>query len=268
MRLLIYAILLSGIVACSTSPTGRNQIKLFSSNTLNSMGNDTFSSFKSEQKISTKPIENEYVQCIADALIPHIPTGTFDGEWEVVVFDDEQINAFALPGGKIGVYTGILKVAQTPDQLASVLGHEIGHVIAEHGNERMSIATLSNLGLQITNVGLKSAGVTNKNQALMMAGAGLLAQYGVNLPFSRAHESESDLIGLQLMAKAGFDPHAAPKLWENMAAAANGKVPPEWQSTHPTHDTRIAALNAAIPRVIEDYRTAPKQPNCSHQLTD
>ena len=262
MRIFIYVVLLSGIIACSTSPTGRNQVKLFSRDTLNSMGNDTFAAFKSEQKVSTQRIENQYVQCIADALIPHIPTGTFDGDWEVVVFDDEQINAFALPGGKIGVYTGILKVAETPDQLASVMGHEIGHVIAEHGNERMSIATLSNLGLQITNVGLKSAGVTNKNQALMMAGAGLLAQYGVNLPFSRAHESESDLIGLQLMAKAGFDPHAAPKLWENMAAAAKGSAPPEWQSTHPANDTRIAALNAAIPSVMADYRAAANKPNC------
>ena len=167
-------------------------------------------------------VSHRHVQCIADALIPHIPTGTFDGDWEVVVFDDEQINAFALPGGKIGVYTGILKVAETPDQLATVMGHEIGHVIAEHGNERMSIATLSNLGLQITNVGLKSAGVTNKNQALMMAGAGLLAQYGVNLPFSRAHESESDLIGLQLMAKAGLIRMLHPnygKIWRQQPKA-------------------------------------------------
>jgi predicted Zn-dependent protease len=259
---IITALILTVIAACSTSPTGRSQVKLFSSDRLNSMGSQTFASLKTEQKVSNKRIENQYVRCIADALIPFIPADTFDGEWEVVVFDNEQINAFALPGGKIGVYTGILNVAKTPDQLASVMGHEIGHVIAEHGNERMSIATLSNLGLQITNVGLKSAGVTDSNQALMMAGAGLLAQYGVNLPFSRAHESESDLIGLQLMAKAGFDPNAAPQLWENMAVASAGKIPPEWQSTHPSHDTRIADLKAAIPSVMADYLAVIKKPNC------
>ena len=250
------------LTACTTSPTGRSQVKLFSAERLNSMGTQTFASLKSEQKVSNQRVENQYVQCIADALIPFIPAGTFDGDWEVVVFDDEQVNAFALPGGKIGIYTGILQVATTPDQLAAIMGHEIGHVIAEHGNERMSIAILSNLGLQITNVGLQSAGVTDSNQALMMAGAGLLAQFGVNLPFSRAHESESDLIGLQLMAKAGFDPNAAPLLWQNMAAAAAGKAPPEWQSTHPSHATRIADLTAAIPSVMADYLAVTNKPNC------
>ena len=252
----ITALAIITIAACSTSPTGRSQVKLFSSDRLNSMGSQTFASLKTEQKVSNQRVENQYVQCIADALIPFIPAGTFDGTWEVVVFDDEQINAFALPGGKIGVYTGLLKVATNQHQLATVIGHEITHVTANHSNERLSTSQLASIGLIVTEVALKD----NQYKDLTMAGLGLGVQYGVIMPYGRAQESESDIIGLNLMAEAGFDPNESVALWQNMAKASNGQQPPELLSTHPSHSTRINDLRVAI----QGLSVNPiEKPNCT-----
>lgn len=246
--------------ACSTSPTGRSQFLLFSEGQLNTMGEQAFAAMKNDLKISNKTVQNSYVVCITDALLPHVPESAFGGEWEVVVFDDDQINAFALPGGKIGVYTGLLKVARNQSQLAAVIGHEIGHVIAQHSNERMSQSQLINVGSQTVNAILQANQVPN-NQAIMSA-IGLGLQVGVQLPFSRAHESESDLIGLVLMAKAGFDPRESISLWENMAAAASGNKPPELLSTHPSEGTRIDQLRANMPQAMNDYAASANRPDC------
>ena len=136
------------LTACATSPTGRNQVLLYSESQLAQMGDQAFTGMKEELKISNKAVQNSYVECVANAITAQVPASVFNGQWEVVVFDDEQVNAFALPGGKIGVYTGLLKVAENQHQLAAVIGHEVGHVIAEHGNERMSQSTLINVGSQ------------------------------------------------------------------------------------------------------------------------
>ena len=127
---LAMAMTASTLVGCATSPTGRNQILLFGSDQLNAMGAQAFDGMKSETPVSKQPAQNQYVQCVADTLLPYVPSGVYSGDWEVVVFNDDQVNAFALPGGKIGVYTGLLKVATNQHQLAAVIGHEIGHVIA------------------------------------------------------------------------------------------------------------------------------------------
>ncbi len=246
--------------ACATSPTGRNQVLLYSSDQLEQMGDQAFSSMKEELKVSSKRVQNAYVECIANAITPHVPQSVYSGRWEVVVFDDEQVNAFALPGGKIGVYTGLLKVAENQNQLAAVIGHEVGHVIAEHGNERMSQGTLINMGSQAVGQVLAANEVSQTGP--IMAAIGLGVQVGVQLPFSRTHESEADIIGLELMAQAGFDPRASIQLWKNMDAASSGERPMEFLSTHPAPQTRIEDLQANMSSALTDYQNTSQRPSC------
>ncbi|MCC2618049.1 M48 family metallopeptidase [Aestuariibacter halophilus] len=247
------------IQGCATSPTGRSQLKLFSKDQLANMGSQAFDSMKSEQPIAKQTVQNSYVECVARAITAQVNPSVFSGEWEVVVFEDDQVNAFALPGGKIGVYTGLLNVAKNEHQLAAVLGHEVGHVIAEHGNERMSNSALIGIGLEATNALLQSNEVSHSSS--IMAAIGLGVQVGVQLPFSRTHESEADLIGLTLMAQAGFDPRESVALWHNMAAA-NQRSQPEFLSTHPAPDTRITQLQKNMPAALNMQQKSPHRPVC------
>jgi len=248
------------ISSCGTSPTGRSQIKFFPKDQLNAMGVQAFDQLKKEQKISTKRIDNQFVQCVADYITAKVPKTDFNGVWEVVVFDEPQINAFALPGGKIGVYKGLLNVTENADQLAAVIGHEVGHVIAEHGNQRMSSDALIGAGLQVTNILLQTKQVANSQQLMSALGVG--AQVGLQLPFGRAHESEADEIGLDLMAEAGFNPEESVKLWLNMDKASGGRSQPEFLSTHPHPATRIQQLKARMTRANALYRQSNQKPNC------
>lgn len=246
------------LTACSTSPTGRSQMTLMSDGQLNAMGAEQFEVLKNEQTVNDDQSVQNYVQCIADALLPM--SASPDG-WEVVVFEDDSPNAFALPGKKIGVHTGMLKVAKTPDQLASVIGHEIGHVEARHGNERVSTAMAAELGMTVVGAVLSSRDMANPN---VLAAMGLGAQVGVILPFSRRHEVEADLIGLDLMAKAGFDPRGSVEVWENMQANASAS-PVEFMSTHPGHGTRIRILGENMQDALmtmEQARKSGHVPNC------
>ena len=246
--------------ACAKSPLGRNQLKLYSSSQLAGMGEQAFASMKTEQKVSSQSVSNRYVKCIADAITQHVPKSVFAGEWELVVFDSPQINAFALPGGKIGVYTGLIKLAENQNQLAAVIGHEVGHVIAEQGNERMSSSALIGAGMDVTNQLLKTNEIASSN--MIMAGLGLGVQVGVQLPFGRTHESEADLIGLELMAKAGFDPKQSVNLWQNMAKAGGDNRQPEFMSTHPLPATRIQNLSKNMPKALQAYALVSNKPNC------
>ncbi|WJG08649.1 M48 family metallopeptidase [Aliiglaciecola sp. LCG003] len=248
------------VAACATSPTGRSQLKLYSKNQLADMGTQAFDSMKTEQKVSKTPVENEFVTCVASYITKHVPKEVFDGTWELVVFEDEQVNAFALPGGKIGVYTGLLNVAENQHQLAAVIGHEVGHVIAEHGNERMSNSALIGIGLEATNQILQSNEVGSSN--MIMAAIGVGVQVGVQLPFSRTHESEADLIGLDLMARAGFDPRQSVNLWQNMDKASGGNRPLEFMSTHPSPNTRIKDLQANMAKAQQLASSTNDKPNC------
>lgn len=259
-KYLIPVILSLFLLSCAKSPTGRNTIKLFSTQQLNQMGEQAFTSLKEQSTISTKPVHNDYVQCVAEHIIAQVPKKTFPGEWEVVVFEDDQINAFALPGGKIGVYTGLLKVAENQHQLAAVIGHEVGHVIAEHGNERMSSSTIVGVGMEVTSQVLGANQVAHNRE--IMAAIGLGVQVGFQLPFSRTHESEADLLGLNLMARAGFDPKQSVNLWENMAKASGGERQLEFLSTHPAPDTRIKKLQKNMNNASVLYRAAPVKPQC------
>lgn len=232
---------------------------------MNQMGLQSFKEMKNKIPIERDPKINSYVKCVALAIARQAQDETGVKDWEVVVFKDSTANAFALPGGKIGVHTGILKVAQTPDQLAAVLGHEVGHVIARHGAERVSQAMATQSGLAVIDIILDKK---NENRGLIMAGLGLGAQFGVLLPFSRKHESEADEIGLTLMAKAGFRPSEAVQLWRNMSkAGGGGSGPPEFMSTHPSHSTRIGDLQERQSHANQLYQNAIASginPNCGH----
>ncbi|MFD2178481.1 M48 family metallopeptidase [Veronia pacifica] len=240
------------MTACATSPTGRKQFIITDSRQMAAMGLQAFDELKKKEKISTDKKTIAYVNCVTNALLRVVPPQPEFKEWEVVVFDSKQVNAFALPGGKIGVYTGLLDVATTQDQLAAVIGHEIGHVLANHGAERVSQSIASNSALQIASVSLDG-----EYKAQILSGLGLGLKFGVMLPFSRAHETESDLIGLKIMNEAGFKPSQSVRLWQNMAKASKG-APPELLSTHPSSSTRINDLRSAMTTLTSAKYDAPK----------
>ncbi len=231
-------------------PVKRNRLLLVPKSIMNSMGSDAFKEIKKNTPQEKDPVINEHVQCIVKRLLKHTKDKTGVKKWETVVFQDKAVNAFALPSGKIGVYTGLMKVAENADQLAAVLGHEVGHVIAQHGNERVSEGFLVQGGFALLGGALGDKGST-RNKAIMGA-LGLGVQFGVLLPHSRTHESEADLIGLDLMARAGFDPRESAQLWKNMSKAG-GKQVPEFASTHPSHKTRIKDLKAEMKKPLRRY---------------
>ena len=242
----------TALASCATSPEGRSQFKLIPDDQMDLMGAQSFEQIKQQTALSKDQNVNQYVLCIANKIIPQVSQSPDPKQWEVQVFDDPQANAFALPGNKIGVYSGLLKYAKNQDQLAAVMGHEIAHVIAKHGNERVSSQMATQAGLEIASVVL--GGTQDANNAMILAGLGLGVQFGITLPFSRSHESEADLIGLDLMAKAGFNPEQSVPLWENMSKA--GTSPPEFMSTHPSGSTRIKQLKERIPKANVAYQQA------------
>ncbi len=257
----IVIICLSG---CATSPEGRHQLKLLASDTINDMGSESFEAIKQKTPETSDENIRNYVRCVADTIIPQLPRDNQPALWEVRVFEDKQANAFALPGNKIGVYTGILKYAVNQHQLAAIMGHELAHVIAEHGNERVSNSLAAEAGLSIAAILLGGSDINSSDQALISAGLGLGVQYGALLPFSRAHEAEADLIGLDLIASAGFDPRESVKLWQNMTKA--GGQPPEFMSTHPSNETRIDKLNSRMNQALSIQKKAllnNRKPSCT-----
>jgi predicted Zn-dependent protease len=183
----------------------------------------------------------------------------FEGyQWEINLIEDAQVNAFAMPGGKVVVYTGILPVAQTEAGLATVMGHEIAHVFAGHGEERMSQGLLVQMGGIALSTALQKQ--PEQTQNLFMSAYGMGSQVGVLLPFSRLHETEADRLGTIFMAMAGYNPNEAVGFWQRMAAVKGDKAaPPEFLSTHPADDTRIRNLQEMIPEAMEYYKPAARQ---------
>ena len=247
------------LTACATSPLGRSQLQLFSDDDLAQMGLAAYSDIQKKQPRDDSPAANAYVRCVAHAV-----TGALPGPaqtWEVTLFRDDSANAFALPGGKIGVNTGLLRVATSQDQLATVIGHEVAHVLARHSGERLSNQAVVETGLQAVQA-ISGATTPAKQQLMGLLGVG--AQVGVLLPFSRAQESEADLLGLDLMARAGFDPRQSVVLWQNMERAS-GNGPPAFLSTHPSPEGRMQALQDRLPQALELYQQARAQgrkPSC------
>lgn len=248
----VLSALLSG---CTTVPeTGRRQVMLLSSSQEAALGLSAFAEIKKEEKISQDPVANARVQRVGSRIAQSVGRDLPNAEWEFVVFDSDDLNAFALPGGKVGVYKGLLKLAETDAELAAVMGHEVAHVTSRHGAERTSQQLLVLGGALIAEAGMEAKKVEEEKRDLIRAAYGLGATVGVMLPYSRLHESEADAIGLRFAAGAGYDPRAALSFWRKMAAAGKGGVkPPEFLSTHPSDETRIRNLEQLIPNYLPLY---------------
>ena len=255
------------IPACSTVPvTGRSGLHLVSNSQLASMAVDQYQQTLKESKLSTDQAKTAMVRevgiSIANAAEDFLKrsgrtdlAGTFNWEFNLIE-DDKTVNAWVLPGGKAAVYTGILKYTQTETGLAVVLGHEVAHALANHGNERMSQGLLTQLGGAALAVALSQKPA--QTQALFMGAYGLGTSVGVLLPYSRLHESEADRIGLVLMAMAGYDPREAVPFWQRMNQD-EGERPAEFLSTHPAPDTRIKDIQKHLPEALAYYEKARKK---------
>ena len=261
--------LLMWMSGCETNPyTGRSQLLMTSVGEEMQMGAQAYSQVKNDPKVrlSQDPREVEPVKRVAARIIEAAKRSKYaemakQFQWEVTVIkDDKTMNAFALPGGKIAVYTGIFPVARTEAGLAAVLGHEVTHALARHGAERMSQGELTNAALQVIGAAAGASGMNPVLSKSAMAALGAGAQVGVLLPFSRSHESEADYIGILLAADAGYDPRESVALWERMAQMSGGGAPSEFMSTHPSNETRIEQLKKWMPEAMALYQTKQAVP--------
>lgn len=230
------------LVGCAQAPvTGRSQLMLIDDEQAAALGADAWQQIKSEMKVSCDSAARARVREMGERIAAASRAEGID--WQFELFEEPTPNAFALPGGQIGVHSGMLQVAKSDDQLAAVLGHEVGHVTARHVSEQLSQSAAIQTALGATGLTEGAAGAL----AQMVTGVGQLS-------FSRSAESEADRIGLEYMARAGYDPRAAVELWQNMeAATAGGGQPPEFLSTHPNPGNRIEAIEAALPEVMPIY---------------
>ena len=238
---------------CQAVPyTGRSQLQLLSPAQEDQMGVQAYQEILGKARLSTDGTLNAMVTRVGSRIAA--ASGHPEYKWEYrLIVDDSQANAFALPGGKVAVYTGILPITRDEAGLAAVLGHEIGHVIARHGGERVSQQLIVNVGLEATMAGLSRGNPAMVQQVGSLLGAG--AAVGLLLPWSRTQESEADHLGLILMAKAGYDPHASLELWKRMAEHAKGSArPPEFLSTHPAEATRIQQIQGWMPEALRYYK--------------
>jgi len=245
---------------CSTVPiTGRSQLSLIPASEMNAMSFSQYSEFIKTNKLSSNKTDVDVVKRVGVRIQKAVETyfaqknlsKELDGyQWEFNVVESEEVNAWCMPGGKVVVYTGILPVTKDETGLAVVMGHEIAHAIAQHGGERMSQGLLQQLGGVALSVAL--ANEPQETQALFYTAYGIGTTIGVMLPFSRTHESEADRLGLVFMAMAGYDPNAAVDFWTRMAANSKG-APPEWLSTHPSNETRIADIKKLLPEALSYY---------------
>lgn len=249
-------------LACATVPlTGRNQLILIPDRQVMALSFDQYGQFLAKHEVIKGTAAAQMVQrvggriqkAVATYLERNGQTDLLSGyQWEFNLVKDEQVNAFCMPGGKVVVYTGILAVTENESGLATVMGHEIGHAIARHGNERMSQGLVTQLGGVALGAALSSR--PQETRKLFMAAYGLGAQVGVLLPYGRLQETEADHLGLIFMAMAGYDPHQAVNFWQRMDSRKNQATPPEFLSTHPSHATRIADIKNYLPTAMAYYR--------------
>lgn len=234
--------------------SGRTQLVDLSREQEAALGLQSYRQILSQERVLQSGPEVQAVREIGRRLVaaareiaPEVPWQHF--EWEFNLVESAQANAFALPGGKVAIYTGILPITANADGLAAVMGHEIAHAIARHGAERMATQRLVQMGSMAA--GMSISDMDPSTQRTVMAAIGAGAQYGVLLPFSRDHESEADEVGLMLAAAACYDPREAIGLWERMGQASAGQAPLEFMSTHPSGSTRIAHLERLMPQALE-----------------
>lgn len=266
--LALLAVIALQATGCVTNPyTKRWQLLMIPQSYEANLGAQAYQDVLSDPKvkISQNPAEVAPVERIAARIIEAAKRSKYaeaakEFKWEVsVIKDDGTKNAFALPGGKIAVYTGIFPVADNESGLAAIVGHEVVHALARHGSERMSQGVLAQIGLVGASIAMQTQGFSPVTSQAAMSALGVGTQVGVLLPFSRAHESEADYIGLLLAADAGYDPHEAVRVWERMQQAG-GQQPHEFLSTHPGHETRIKRLTEHMPEAVALYNQANKAP--------
>lgn len=250
------------IYACAQVPvTGRRQLSLISNSEIIPMAAAQYQEVLKKGPISTNQEQTALVKKVGVRIQKAVEqymaekgwSSQLDGfAWEFNLIDDPKtVNAWCMPGGKVAFYTAILPICKDENGVAVVMGHEVAHAIANHGRERMSQGLMANLGLSTLGAAMgQNPGMTTD---IFMQAVGVGTQIGM-LKFSRQHESEADEIGLIFMAIAGYDPQEAPKFWERMTAGSTGQKPPEWMSTHPSDETRIKDLQAAMPKALKYYK--------------
>ena len=251
------------ITSCSTAPiTERKQLKLLPEHTLNRQAAQIYENVKRKTKLSTdkdkiqeiKEIGSKTEKAISayfESINAPDPTNNF--QWEYILIDNDKIkNAWCMPGGKIAIYTGILKVTKNQNGLASVMGHEIAHAVAKHSVERASRALVLNIGTAALDI-FTGGAISNTSRTTGVDVAGMLRTFGIDNPFGRKQEREADYLGLIFSSLAGYDIRESVKVWERMKEAYKGQEPPEWMSTHPSSDKRIVSLKNWIPEIIIKY---------------
>ncbi len=249
------------VVSCSTVPlTGRKQLNLIPNSQMMSMSFSQYSDFLKSNKLSTDQTQTQMVKRVGGRVQGAVErymtqNGMADRlngyKWEFNLVDSKEVNAWCMPGGKVVVYTGIMPVVQNETGLAVVLGHEIAHAVAEHGNERMSQGLVAQAGGMALDAAL--ANKPEQTKALWMSAFAVGAQYGALLPYSRTQESEADHLGLIFMAMAGYDPNEALNFWTRMSNLG-GQKPPEFMSTHPSDQTRIDDIRKELPEALKYYQ--------------
>jgi predicted Zn-dependent protease len=257
---LVLVLLSLYIISCSTVPvTGRKQLNIIPSGELLAMSFQQYDQFLKENKLSNNAEQTALVKKVGNNIKGAVEryfsqkglSEELKGyEWEFNLVESDEVNAWCMPGGKVVFYEGIMPVTRDEIGISVVMGHEVAHAIAEHGNERMSQGLLAQLGgVALAEAVKEEPAVT---QQLWMTAYGLGAQVGVLLPFSRTQESEADRLGLIFMAMAGYDPHASVDFWQRMAALG-GAAPPEFLSTHPSNETRINDIKKHLPEAMKYY---------------
>ncbi len=250
------SILLS-LTACSTVPvTGRHSLNLVSEGQEMELGLSSFDQLKKETPINKDPTVNALVQRVGKRIAAVATKDMPNAQWEFVVFESKEANAFCLPGGKVGVYTGLLPITQDEAGLATVVGHEVAHAVARHGAERMSEAMVMQTGSQV----LGSAMADSQWQSAALLAYGLGSKVGRELPHSRKQELEADQIGLTYMARAGYDPESAIGFWQRFSdfnKQSGASKPPALLSTHPVDDVRIQQLRELLPAAKQEFVRSP-----------
>lgn len=261
MKKIVSLFVLTLLISCNTVPlTGRKQFTAIPTSQMLSLSNQSYDQVLQQADLSSNNAALQQIRRVGNRVTDAVEkymqqidrSGLIDGyRWEYNLINEDVLNAWCMPGGKIAFYEGILPICKNDNGIAVVMAHEISHAVAKHGNERMSQQLALQLGGMALSEALKEKSETTTQ--LAMTAFGLGSQLGVLLPYSRSHEKEADELGLYFMAMAGYDPREAPEFWQRMQAASQGGRTPEFLSTHPNPDKRINHLERIMPKAMEYY---------------
>jgi len=251
------------VSSCTTAPiTQRKQLKLLPESTINKQASQLYERVKSKTKLSKDKKQLNEIKEIGSKIETSVSSyfesinekdPTYNFQWEYILIDNDKIkNAWCMPGGKIAVYTGILKVTKNKNGLAAIMGHEIAHAVAKHSIERASRAVVLNVGTAAVDI-FTGGAISNTQRTTGVDVAGMLRTFGIDNPFGRKQETEADYLGLIFSSLAGYDIRESVKVWERMKEETKGQEPPEWMSTHPSSTRRIESLKRWIPEIIMEY---------------